>query len=154
MNNLENINSLDQILAEQAVYKDQVIQDYANNPFLEALPPIFDEDDVLNRFLYVPTISDHDRLSPENIRYHVLKRIKGYVQPLPIHFQVERRLSGLIRRGYLARNPLNKNFLERLRVLAELRDEHDDGHLYIDDRLTYINSTADSLSIIGISGIG
>jgi hypothetical protein len=154
MNNLENNNDPYQIVAERAVYKEQALQDYTNNPFLEALPPIFNEDDVLDRFMYTPIISDSDRLSPENLRYHILKRIKSFIQPLPIHFLVERRLSTLIRRGYLARNPLNKAFLERLKVLAELREEHDQGHLYMKDRLTYIGSTADSLSIIGISGIG
>lgn len=154
MNNMENDNFPFHNAAERAVYKDQELQDYANNPFLEALPPIFNEDDVLERFMYAPIISDIDRLSPENLRYHILKRVKSFIQPLPIHFLVERRLSTLIRRGYLARNPLNNTFLERLRVLAELRDEQDQGHLYLKDRLTYIGSTADSLSIIGISGIG
>ncbi|WP_072727684.1 ATP-binding protein [Paenibacillus sp. NAIST15-1] len=154
MNNLENDNYLYQIVAERAVYKEQELEDYANNPFLEAMPPIFSEDDVLEHFMYTPIISDSDRSSPENLRYHVLKRVKSFIQPLPIHFLVERRLSTLIRRGYLARNPLNINFLERLRVLAEMRDEKDQGHLYMKDRLTYIGSTADSLSIIGISGIG
>src|SRR5699024_12001877 len=65
----------------------------------------------------------------------------------------ERRLSTLIRRSYLARNPLDITFLERIRVLHELREE-ETTHKYIDERLDYIRSTADSLSIIGFSGIG
>ena len=73
---------------------------------------------------------------------------------MPIHFEVERRLSTLIRRGYLARNPLDKTFLERIRVLHQLREDEEEAHKYIDERLNYIRSTADSLSIIGISGIG
>ncbi len=139
---------------EEAEYKEQMLSEYSRNPFIEALPPIFDEDDVLERFMVTPRITTQDKQSATNIRYHVLKRIKNFIQPLPIHFEVERRLSTLIRRGYLARNPLDKTFLERIRVLHQLREDEEEAHKYIDERLNYIRSTADSLSIIGISGIG
>lgn len=139
---------------EEAEYKEQKLSEYSENPFIEALPPIFSEDDVMDRFMVTPRITKQDKQSATNIRYHVLKRIKNFIQPLPIHFEVERRLSTLIRRGYLARNPLDKTFLERIRVLHQLRENEEDAHKYIDERLNYIRSTADSLSIIGISGIG
>ncbi|MCK1997439.1 ATP-binding protein [Psychrobacillus psychrodurans] len=137
-----------------ANYKKQSLSEYKNNPFIEALPPIFNEDDVLERFMVTPRITEQDKKSEKNIRYHVLKRVKNFIQPLPIHFEVERRLSTLIRRGYLARNPLDKSFLERIRVLHQLREDENEAHKYIYERLNYIRSTADSLSIIGISGIG
>ena len=155
MRSLEKTNNL--VLKgdfEEANYKEQVLSEYDNNPFIEALPPIFDEDDVLERFMVTPRITEQDKQSETNIRYHVLKRVKNFIQPLPIHFEVERRLSTLIRRGYLARNPLDKTFLERIRVLHQLREDEEEAHKYIDERLNYICSTADSLSIIGISGIG
>lgn len=155
MRSLEKTNNL--VLKgdfEEANYKEQVLSEYDNNPFIEALPPIFDEDDVLERFMVTPRITEQDKQSGTNIRYHVLKRVKNFIQPLPIHFEVERRLSTLIRRGYLARNPLDKTFLERIRLLHQLREDEKEAHKYIDKRLNYIRSTADSLSIIGISGIG
>ena len=155
MRNLEKTNNV--VLKgdyEEAVYKPQFLPEYENNPFLEALPPIFNEDDVLERFMVTPRISKEDKQKEANIRYHVLKRVKNFIQLLPIHFEVERRLSTLLRRGYLARNPLDKKFFERIRVLHELREDEEQAHKYIDERLNYIRSTADSLSIIGISGIG
>ncbi|ASS91884.1 ATP-binding protein [Aeribacillus pallidus] len=155
MRNLKKINNL--VLKgdfEEADYKEQDLSEYSNNPFIEALPPIFSEDDVLERFMVTPRITEQDKLSETNIRYHVLKRIKNFIQPLPIHFEVERRLSTLIRRGYLARNPLDKSFFERIRVLHELREDEKEAHKYIEERINYIRSTADSLAIIGISGIG
>ena len=139
---------------EEADYKLQLLNEYSQNPFIEALPPIFSEDDVLDRFIVTPRISEQDKQSEINIRYHVLKRVKNFIQPLPIHFEVERRLSTLIRRGYLGRNPLDKTFFERIRMLHELREDEKQSHKYIDERLNHIRSTADSLSIIGISGIG
>lgn len=139
---------------EEVHYKQQLLPEYIQNPFIEALPPIFSEDDVLDRFMVTPRISEQDKQSETNIRYHVLKRVKNFIQPLPIHFEVERRLSTLIRRGYLARNPLDKTFFEKIRLLHELREDEDQAHKYIGQRLNHIRSTADSLSIIGISGIG
>lgn len=138
----------------EAVYKQQHLTEYENNPYIEALPPIFTEDDVLDHFMVIPKISEQDKASEENIRYHILKRVKNFIQPLPIHFEVERRLSTLIRRGYLARNPLDKAFLERVRLLHELREDEENSQRLIAERLNYLRSTADSLSIIGISGIG
>ncbi|WP_342540503.1 ATP-binding protein [Heyndrickxia sp. FSL K6-6286] len=138
----------------KATYREQALSEYSNNPFIEALPCIFDEDNVLERFMVTPRITQQEKQSETNIRYHVLKRVKNFIQPLPIHFEVERRLSTLIRRGYLARNPLEKTFFERIRVLHQLREDEEKAHKYIDERLNYIRSTADSLSIIGISGIG
>lgn len=155
MSNLEKMNNV--VLkgdVEEANYKPQMLTEYAQNPFIEVLPPIFSEDDVLDRFMVTPRISEQDKQSETNIRYHVLKRVKNFIQPLPIHFEVERRLSTLIRRGYLARNPLDKSFFERIRVLHQLREDEEQAHKYIDERLNHIRSTADSLSIIGISGIG
>ena len=138
---------------ERANYKTQELDEYKNNPFIEALPNIFTEEDVVDKFTLFPEISDKDRIKPSNIRYHIIKRAKNFVQPLPIHIILERRLSALIRRGYLARNPIDKAFLERLKILNELRDEVADNNV-INERMSHIRSTADSLSVIGISGIG
>jgi len=139
---------------EDAKYKNQIIDEYSNNPFIEALPDIFTEDDVIDRFSVIPKIDDKDRSMENNFRYHIIKRAKNFVQPLPIHFIVERRLSTLIRRGYLARNPLNKSYFERLKILNELKDNKSYDEELINERMSNIRSTADSMAIIGISGIG
>lgn len=138
---------------EKAIYKKQEIEEYSNNPFIEALPAIFDEVDVIDRFTVFPIITMEDRDKSQNLRYHIIKRAKNFIQPLPIHITLERRLSSLIRRGYLARNPLEREFLESLRVLHGLDDEAIKEN-QLQEKLRYIRSTADSLSIIGISGIG
>ncbi|MBU3098081.1 MULTISPECIES: ATP-binding protein [Clostridium] len=138
---------------ENAVYKQQELDEYKSNPFIEALPNIFNEDDVVDKFTLFPKISDEDRNRPTNIRYHIIKRAKNFIQPLPIHIILERRLSALIRRGYLGRNPIDKAFLERLKILNELRSEVANDKV-VNERMSHIRSTADSLSVIGISGIG
>lgn len=77
MKSLEKINNI--VLKgdiEHADYKPQMLSEYAQNPYIEALPPIFSEDDVLERFMVTPRITERDKQSETNIRYHVLKRIK------------------------------------------------------------------------------
>lgn len=138
---------------EEAVYKKQELEEYDLNPFIEALPPIFTAEDVIDRFTVLPVISELDRKKSENLRYHIIKRTKNFLQPLPIHIELERKLSTLIRRGYLARNPLDKSFLGQLRILNRLDDNYIREN-QLQDELSNIRTTADSISIIGISGIG
>ncbi|MSR90365.1 AAA family ATPase [Clostridiaceae bacterium WCA-383-APC-5B] len=138
---------------EEAVYKEQDLEEYKYNPFIEALPPIFSEEAVIEQFSVEPHIDDIDRSKAENIRFHVIKRIKKFLQPLPIHIVLERRLSTFIRHGYLGRNPLDKEFLENLRILNSL-DDNALKENELQNEFKNISTTADSLSIIGISGIG
>lgn len=138
---------------EEATYKKQEVKEYENNAFIEALPPIFDEDDIIDRFTVLPTITDADRDKAQNLRYHIIKRGKIFIQPLPIHIILERRLSILIRRGYLGRNPSDKYYLESLRILNTLDDTAIKENELTND-LSNIRSTAETISIIGISGIG
>lgn len=138
---------------EEATYRDQEVKEYENNAFIEALPPIFDEDDIIDRFTVFPTITDADRDKAQNLRYHIIKRAKIFIQPLPIHIILERRLSILIRRGYLGRNPSDKYYLESLRILNTLDDTAIKEN-ELTNELSNIRSTAETISIIGISGIG
>ena len=153
MRNSENILVLKGNI-EIAKYKKQIIREYSYNPFIEALPNIFTQDDVIDKFSVNPIINEKDRYMDTNFRYHIIKRAKNFVQPLPIHFVVERRLSTLIRRGYLARNPLDKSYLEKLRILNDIRDSKEYSDNLIKERMSNIRSTADSMAIIGISGMG
>ena len=78
---------------ELADYKQQEIDEYRDNPFIEALPHIFTEEEVTDRFTVFPVISNEDRIKATNLRYHIIKRAKNFIQPLPIHIILERRLS-------------------------------------------------------------
>ncbi|MDI3537535.1 MAG: hypothetical protein PWP30_2017 [Eubacteriaceae bacterium] len=140
---------------EIANYKEQELREYTDNPFIEALPHIFSEDDVLEQFTRYPIVDDVEKSKDKNLRHHMIKRIKNFIQPLPDHFIIESKLSTLIRRGYLARNPLDKTYFERLRILDDIHSTKQEERADILNRnMEHIRSTADSLSIIGISGIG
>lgn len=139
---------------ESAKYKEQAIKEYKNNPFIEALPHIFSDEDVIDRFDNVPIFETDYKYKDKKYRYHLLKNIKSYTQILPIHLSIEVKLSTMIRRGYLARNPNDANYLKRLEILNELKDNKKVSYQDIDFKMRYMSSTAESLTILGISGMG
>lgn len=84
---------------------------YAGNPLIEALPNIFSEDNVTEELRYVPDVATAiEKALPPHERIHCVSAIDDLVIPLPVAFDVEAALSVLIRRGYAARNPFNREW--------------------------------------------
>lgn len=134
-----------------AVYCDPLLPEYQGNPLIEALPPVFSEREALEHTLQLPKLNPEERQLPGHIRAHAICRLfNSFFQPLPIHIELEKKISVLIRQGYLGRNPrigtLNKhlqNGYERI-LQADTKAESVDQ----------ANSTAKSLTLIGVSGCG
>ncbi len=136
-------------------YKAQELREYENNPFIEALPELFEVDEVARQFTIYPHVDDNERKKRTVARHHMIKRLKNFVQPLDIHFEIERKLSTIIRQGYLARNPFSYEFFQRLQHLNKVKEEVSDKQVEKLDELNQtLRSTAASFSIVGISGIG
>lgn len=84
---------------------------YAGNPLIEALPHIFSEDYVTQELRYIPDVATAlEHALPPHERIHCVSAIEDLVIPLPVAFDVEAALSILIRRGYAARNPFNREW--------------------------------------------
>ena len=139
---------------ELANYKKQEISEYKDNPFIEALPHIFTEDDVIDKFYNIPIFEDDYKLKDKKIRFHILERIKNYSQVLPIHINLENKISTIIRRGYLARNPIEHTYFKKLEILNDMKNNKKISTDDIDFKMKFMRSTADCLTILGISGIG
>ncbi len=140
---------------ELAEYIEQELTDYVDNPYIEALPSIFSEEKIINQFTRYPILQENERSKNKSLRFHMIKRLKNFIQPLPDHFAIESKLSSMIRRGYLARNPIDRTYFERLKILNEVHSEKkEEREEILRSNMEHIRSTADSLSIIGISGIG
>lgn len=146
-------------------YIDQEIDEYKNNPCIEALPPIFDDKFIVKNLAFYPMQNENEKMQNENIRYHLLKRIKSYYQPLSNHLKIEHTLSCLIRRSYITRNPNSKEYFMRMRLVLEAAEEKNNKLQYSDEVCEKLSSnlniipetgrsTAECFSIIGVSGIG
>jgi len=133
----------------KAIYKEQVIEEYKNNPLIEALEKIRSPEDVISLSNY-PDYSDSERYAERHIRLHMLQKIFRVFQILPFHIDLESRISRVIRHSYLPRNPLTKEVkLGYAKKYEAIKS--DDLKLINND---YYNSTGFGFSIIGVSGIG
>ncbi|MFZ3590325.1 ATP-binding protein [Bacillus sp. DJP31] len=132
-----------------AKYSEQQIKLYKHNPFIEALPPLLEIVDVAKRISRRPYYNEEERLLPPLQRIHMVQTIDHFIEPLPIHIDLEARFSRMIRSGYVARNPMEKEFVKQMREgFRDLIWGTDDGYKPL------IRSTASGFAIIGPSGIG
>ncbi|WP_308636530.1 ATP-binding protein [Paenibacillus silvisoli] len=135
-----------------AEYKPQEITGYKNNPFIEALPPIFEEEYVASKVARLPDHAEEQRKLGKQTRLHLIQQIADYVEPLPSHLVVEQRLSRLIRHGYKARNPLTREAVRQFNI--GFKDILESGLNEDGVNLAGIRSTASGFAILGVSGQG
>lgn len=130
-----------------ALYKSGQLSIYRDNPLIEALPPLLNEDETMAALMRHPRYDAFERQLPAHERLHLIQEVLQFFQPLPIHLDLEQRFSRLIRSGYRARNPLNLEFWADVNQRVEcLRT----GRV-VNRRL---RSTATGFTIIGMSGMG
>jgi hypothetical protein len=121
-------------IGEVAEYKEQIVEDYRDNPFIEALPEILTKEEVIHKLTSYPPFNEEERHLDVHYRYHIAQRLFQYFQPLSIHIDLESRISRMIRQGYLARNPFNTEYkkglhdgyemIQKLRVNGNTRSNY------------------------------
>lgn len=136
--------------AVKAHYSNQVVEDYMGNPLIEALPPIFLRDQVEELLYIYPKYSEKECELDAPYRYHCIQRLFKYFQPLAKHFDIEQRISRVIRQGYLSRNPL---MLEHAADMQKIYQMIKDNNYSFDNSILS-KTTASGFTIIGISGMG
>ena len=130
-----------------ASYRDPLISSYRGNPLIEALPPILSEEEAMTLLAHYPSYDQNERTLPNHLRFHLVRNALKFVEPLPIHLDLEQRFSCMIRTGYEARNPLTPEFRRDFQKRLNALDS--DGLPQ-----NYLRSTATGFTIIGISGVG
>ncbi|QWU15617.1 AAA domain-containing protein [Paenibacillus sophorae] len=136
----------------EAEYLPQVITGYKDNPFIEALPPIFEEEYVASKIARFPDHKEEQRKLGKQTRLHLIQQISDYVEPLPSHLLVEQRLSRLMRHGYKARNPLTRESVKQFHI--GFQNILQSGINQEGVNLAGIRSTASGFAILGVSGQG
>lgn len=134
----------------EADYQDPLLEDYRNNPLLEALPPICDDKTVAKQLASNPSFHVSERELPVHLRMHCVQRIsRDFFRPLSRHLELQQSISRLIRDGYVGRNPLTPNYAFRARKDAYelIMKGHTNGYP--------VNTpTSAGFALVGISGIG
>lgn len=131
-----------------ARYRRQKLPSYKGNPLLEALRPILKEEEVAALLRYDPGYNEEYRQWASELRLHLILDAMRFVEPLTNHIALQQILDGLIRSGYVERNPFPRKAhllksrarLERIKEgLGSLPPPH---------------STGREVSVIGLSGVG
>ncbi|MNO23704.1 Transposon Tn7 transposition protein TnsC [compost metagenome] len=131
---------------------NQVIKGYAGNPMIEAMPKIMGEDELLEAIPNYPDYDQTQRKLNRRLRLHCVQQLSDYVEILPIHLYIEQRFSRMIRHGFVARNPLQREYARQFHVGFEAILEagvNEEG-----ENSAGIRSTAAGFNIIGVSGQG
>lgn len=116
------------------------------NPFALAIRPTLTEEQVIDEVARTPRIFEGDRDRPAYARRELVMGLDDFVEPLPRFFELENRISGMIRAGYARRNPLPAGMQRRLIEAQGLESR---------EFLTLPPITlAPGLSLIGFSGVG
>lgn len=133
-----------------AVYKES-FGDYKGNPFIEALPHILEPVQVAKILKGHIDFNQSDCQASSSARAHLISQMMGnFFQPIDRHIDLEKKLSIMIRQGYVGRNLKDGSLNTRLQNGYErLMSGKDDVVCF-----PQVNSTALSLAFIGCSGSG
>jgi hypothetical protein len=137
------------MIEHEAVYKEQIVVDYRDNPLIEALPLILSGDEVVDALSHNEGQHDGERQLDSQYRLHCVQRLFRYFQPLEQHVDIEQRFSRCVRQGYLHRNPLAESYVA---ALAQGHKTIVSGQKY--EALGAFRPTAAGFTIIGLSGVG
>lgn len=126
-----------------------VLPEHKDNPFIVGLPPPLAPRDAYHALSEAPRFYEAERLYAAHLRIECVRRLDSFFVPLLMHLQLESDLGGLIRRGYVTRNPLTTNYMTRLH----------EGYQRINSKKedmprSEVESTASSFAMVGCSGIG
>ena len=133
-----------------AVYRKS-FGSYKGNPFIEALPNVLEPTQVAKRLKGSIEFNHSDCQASSSVRAHLISQMMGlFFQPINRHIDLEKKLSIMIREGYVGRNPkdgsLNTHFQNGYERLMSGEDDV--------IRFPTATSTARSLAFIGCSGSG
>jgi hypothetical protein len=134
-----------------AIYRKSEISDYQGNPLIEALPPILTSEHSISRLAFYPLYDESYRNAPDHVRRHLIQSGMRFFAPLDIHVDLERRISCLIRMGYISRNPIDKSLWTKVASKLDFLDQY--GYQNGDEQ-DDPSWTATGFSVVGMSGIG
>ena len=131
----------------EAEYHEQVTAAYQDNPLIETLPPVYTKEEVEKLLKFDPGyVAEYHHLPPE-VRRHLMLDAARFFQPLSLHFDLQQRIDGMMRMGYVGRNPLEHGYWPetkwKIRSVREYKPDE------VQQRVPCLGFT-----IVGMGGLG
>lgn len=136
--------------ALQAEYTEFPLEEFNQNPLIQALPPLANKPTIIRNLMVQPAFKEEERFVESVYRLHMVNRLFQLFQPFPVHIDVWNMIHSLIIQGYLARNPFDRNYKQYLNVTGK---EIINRSFDINSRKNF-RSTAGCGTLIGFSGMG
>lgn len=133
----------------EARYVAQRIPQYKDNPLIEALPPIRDDEELLSSLTLAPEFEPDQRSWPTSERVHLLEGLQNFMVPFAKHLELARALDSMLRTGYVGRAPRTP---EHARISQDIYERQMAGLSFRQSADTRTPQL--SRSLIGISGMG
>lgn len=133
-----------------AIYRES-FGSYKGNPFIEALPAVLEPEQVSKKLKGFVDCYDSDKQASSSVRGHLISQLMNqFFQPINRHIDLEKKLSIMIREGYIGRNPNDGS------LSTHLQNGYERLMSGVDDAIRFpsVTSTARSLAFIGCSGSG
>ena len=89
----------------EAHYTAQRIPQYKGNPFIEALPNLGDEDDILKDLARLPDFHEEQRGWTDAERMQLILQLSNFMVPLQGNLQLGYAVDAIMRQGYVGRTP-------------------------------------------------
>ena len=147
---------------EKASYRDPLIPRYQGNPYIEALPPIWSKEEVIDLLQRYPEYREEHRTWNTELRVHLIRSVSKFFAVFPWHIDLEQRISCTIRTGYEAGIQVCQKdwpyIREKLELLKSVLASGENG---VEEEfgadvplLEDLEMAATGFAFIGISGIG
>jgi len=133
---------------EKAEYHEAILPEHRGNPLIEALKPKLSVNDLLQEFAHYPELDIEVRNDPNPlVREEYTSRLKQLRQPFLIYYECFRAIETAIKDSYSSKNPFSPTTTQYLHYPV---DEKPD----IEPRTGYFEPKAETITVIGESGIG
>ena len=133
---------------------DGVLAEYAQNPFINRLPPEPEPADIKAALDKPPLYSPTDRQLRPGQRRHCVMRLAEYSQPTDPALQFGLMLDLIIKRGYVGRNPLTTNYVRGMERVVSFEEAIINGSDWHELDLASDFDTSLSMAALGMPGGG
>jgi hypothetical protein len=125
-------------------YLTSEVDEYAGNPLIEALPPIFDDTTIIKILSNITQPPNDISLMSDTEKMELVGRIQSIIVPTSNYTAMYKSIRRMLLNGYAQRNPLTPKVIEWCYDVITTKSGFEN----------IMPSTGDSITFCGMSGMG